>query len=314
MTIAQQVETRVDRPLVIVGSGPVGVRFAQELYRRNASQSAVLYGAESEEPYNRVRLSSLLAGELDWRALRSESSLPPSSVLVRRFGCEVTLIDRAAQVVVDVHGHAQPYSQLVIATGSTPHVPNIPNVSLAGVYTFRSFHDARRLLARRACSRRTVVIGAGLLGLEAAHAMRRFNTDVLVIDQATRVMHQQLDEEGANRLHRHLEKLGVRLSLGAGIRRIVGDGRVSGLELSSGERIECDTIIIAAGIRPNIDLARDAGLSVGRGIRVDDELRTSDPSIFAIGECAEHRETGWNPIVAPFIPGQRTRPSATAPL
>ena len=290
MPIAQQVEPRVDHPVVIVGSGPVGVRFAQELYRRNASQSVVLYGAELEGPYNRVRLSSLLAGELDWRAFRSESSLPKSSVLVRRFDCEVTLIDRAAQVVVDVHGHEQPYSRLVIATGSVPHVPHIPNVSLAGVYTFRTFRDAQRLRPRRAWSRRTVVIGAGLLGLEAACAMRRFNTDVLVVDQATRVMHRQLDEEGADRLRRHLEQLGVRLSLGAGIRAIVGDGQVSGLELSSGERIECDTIIIAAGIRPNIDLARCAGLAVGRGIRVDDELRTSDPSIFAIGECAEHRE------------------------
>jgi nitrite reductase (NADH) large subunit len=285
-------------PVVIVGSGPVGVRFAQELYRRNALQSAVLYGAEPEEPYNRVRLSSLLAGEIDWRALRSDSSLPPSSVLVRRFGCEVAVIDREAQVVVDARGRAQRYSRLVIATGSTPFVPRIPNVSLAGVYTFRSFHDAQRLLARGACSRRTVVIGAGLLGLEAARAMRRFDTDVLVVDEATRVMHRQLDEEGANRLQRHIEQLGVRLWLGAGVRRIVGDRRVQELELSSGVRIECDTIIIAAGIRPNIGLARDAELSVGRGIRVDDELRTSDPSIFAIGECAEHRGTVYG-LAAP---------------
>lgn len=287
-----------ERPIVIVGSGPVGVRAAAELERRGARVPIILYGAEAEEPYNRVRLSSLLAGEIPWKSWANDAMLDPSSSVERRLGCAVAAIDREARAIRDANGLVQPYSHLIIATGSTPHVPNIPGTDLPGVYTFRDLKDVQQLFARRMRSRRTVVLGGGLLGLEAARAMRRFHTQVIVIEHAPRPMPRQLDDEGGQRLAAHLRRIGIDIVLGEGARRIIGDPRVYGIELMSGTLIECDTVVIATGIRPNIELARKAGLSVGRGIRVDDQMRTSDPAIFAIGECAEHRDLVYG-LVAP---------------
>jgi nitrite reductase (NADH) large subunit len=286
------------RPIVIVGCGPVGARTAGELERRGASVPIIVYGAEAEEPYNRVRLSSLLAGEIPWASWVNETMLDARTRVQRRLGCAVTSIDREARTVCDASGVVQPYSHLIIATGSTPHVPNIPNTDLQGVYTFRDLKDVQQLFARAVRSRRTVVLGGGLLGLEAARAMRRFHTQVIVVEHASRPMPRQLDDEGGRVVATHLKRIGIDIVLGEGARRIIGDCRVSGIELMSGAIIECDTVVVATGIRPNIDLARRAGLSVGRGIRVDDQMRTSDPSIFAVGECAEHREHVYG-LVAP---------------
>jgi nitrite reductase (NADH) large subunit len=289
-----------DRPVVIVGSGPVGVRAAQELYRRDPGMRIVLYGAECREPYNRVRLSSYLAGELDWDALTRDLDLPSNAAIERRLGCAVVAVDRTAQAVVDARGHVQPYDRLVLATGSAPHVPDIPGINLPGVFTFRDFEDAQQLFARSVRSRCTVVLGGGLLGLEAARAMRRFHTDIVVVEQAPRLMPQQLDDDAAELLRRHVERLGIEVLLGDGVRRIAGDARVSAVQLRSGATIECDTLVVATGIRPRIELARAAGLAVGRGIRVDDRLLTSDPHIHAVGECAEHRDIVYG-LVAPGL-------------
>ena len=285
-------------PIVIVGAGPVGVRVASELQRRDPAALVVLYGAEPEEPYNRVRLSALLAGEITWTAWTQDTMLSESSMVERRLGCAVTQIERSQQYIRDAAGRIQPYSRLVIATGSTPHIPNLPNVGLAGVYTFRDLKDVQQLFARRMRSRRTVVLGGGLLGLEAARAMRRYHTHVTVVEHAPRPMPRQLDDGGGERLAEHLRDMGIEMVLGEGVRRIDGEERVSGVELMNGNHIECDTVVIATGIRPSVELARRAGLSIGRGIRVDDEMRTSDPAIFAVGECAEHRDTVYG-LVAP---------------
>jgi len=289
-----------DAPLVVVGCGPVGCRVAEELARLCPHQSIVQYGAESVEPYNRVRLSSFLAGEIDFASLATTPGGEHASRIDRRLGCAVTGIDRTERVVLDAVGRRQPYSKLVLATGSSPHVPHIANLGLSGVYTFRDFNDAQQLFARRMRSRRTVVLGAGLLGLEAARAMRRFNTEVCVIEHATRALPRMLDEAAGALLVHHLAKLGIGVVLNATVRALEGDGRVSGVRLANGEFIDCDTVIVATGIRPSIDLARNAGLSVGRGIRVDDSLRTSDAEIFAVGECVEHREVVYG-LVGPGI-------------
>jgi nitrite reductase (NADH) large subunit len=287
-------------PVVIVGSGPVGVRVAQELGRRCPETPIVLYGAERREPYNRVRLSSLLAGELSWEALTRDLELPPRPQLESRLGCAVVAIARNSRVVIDAQGHSQPYARLVLATGSTPYVPAIPGIDRPNVYTFRDFEDAQRLFARSVRSRRTVVLGGGLLGLEAARAMRRFNTEVVVVEQEARLMPQQLDEEAAALLRAHVEGLGIRVVTGDGVRRAFGEGRVEAVVLRSGARIDCDTVVVASGIRPNTQLALRAGLAVGRGIRVDDAMRTSDPNILAVGECAEHRDLVYG-LLAPGL-------------
>jgi nitrite reductase (NADH) large subunit len=287
-------------PVVIVGSGPVGVRVAQELHRRDPAIPVVLYGAEKREPYNRVRLTSFLAGELAWDALTRDLALPQRANLEKRYGCAVAAIARHSRTVMDAWGRTQPFSRLVLATGSTPYVPNIPGIARPNVFTFRDFDDAQRLFARTVRSRRTVVLGGGLLGLEAARAMRRFNTEVVVIEQEARLMPQQLDEEGAARLRAHVERLGIEVITGNGVRRALGEERVEAVQLRSGRLIQCDTVIVAAGIRPSTELALRARLAVGRGIRVDDAMRTSDPEIYAVGECAEHRQVVYG-LVAPGL-------------
>jgi nitrite reductase (NADH) large subunit len=287
-------------PVVVVGAGPVGVRTVQEVRRRLPDAAVVLYGDEPSEPYNRVRLSSFLGGELNWQGLSRDLALPRDASTETRFGCAVTSIDREARCVRDATGFVQPYSSLVLATGSRPYVPDIAGIRLQGVYTFRDMNDANRLLARRVRSRRTVVLGGGLLGLEAARAMQRFNTHVTVVEHYSRLMMRQLDERAAARLLAHLQVLGLEVVLGEGVKRVLGDTHVTGIMLRSERLIECDTLLVATGILPNTDLALAAGLSIGRGVRVNDAMRTSDPAIYAVGECAEHRGRVYG-IVAPGL-------------
>jgi nitrite reductase (NADH) large subunit len=212
----------------------------------------------------------------------------------------VANIDRTNRCVRDVTGFTQPYSKLVLATGSHPHVPDIAGIKLPGVYTFRDVRDAHQLLARRVRSRRTVVLGGGLLGLEAARAMQRFNTEVCVIEHYSRLMMRQLDTHAAEDLRKHVETLGIEVVLGDGVKRVLGDARVTGIQLRSELLMDCDTLIIATGISPNTELAIAAGLPIGRGIRVDDSMQTSDPDIYAVGECAEYRKQVYG-IVAPGL-------------
>ncbi|MBX9811816.1 MAG: FAD-dependent oxidoreductase [Burkholderiales bacterium] len=287
-------------PVVIVGAGPVGIRAAQELHRRLPDQPVVLYGEEPSEPYNRMRLSSFLGGELDWQALTRDLKLPQSANLDARFGCAVMSIDREACEVRDASGVIQSYLRLILATGSRPHVPDIPGIRLPGVYTFRDISDAHKLLARRVRSRRTLVLGGGLLGLEAARAMRRFNTEVCVIEHYSRLMMRQLDDGAAQYLIEHMKTLGIEVVLGDSVRRVLGGAAVTGVQLRSERILHCDTVLVATGIRPNIELARAAGLFVGQGIRVNDRMLTSDPRIYAIGECAEHRNRVYG-LVAPGL-------------
>lgn len=181
-------------PVVVVGTGPVGVRVAQELARIAPQLPVIAYGNEPSLPYNRVRLSSLLSGELSLSALVAGQELPSGLHLHARLNCGVTAINREQHTVRDASGRNQPYSSLVLATGSRPLIPDIPGVGQNHVYVFRDLRDAERLCARRMRSRRTAVIGGGLLGLEAARAMQRFNTDVCVVEHAARLMPRQLDE------------------------------------------------------------------------------------------------------------------------
>jgi nitrite reductase (NADH) large subunit len=290
----------VSQPIVVVGSGPVGVRAVQELSRREPRRHIVWYGAESSEPYNRVQLSSLLIGEVNLAQITGEYQIATRNGLIeRRFGCPVTYIDREQHCVVDGRGQRQPYSMLILATGSSPRVPAFVDATLPGVHTFRNLDDARALADRREHSHCTVVLGGGLLGLEAAKAMHSDHTKVIVVEHSPRLMARQLDEAAAAVLQRHLEALGIEIVLGVEVHAVLGESCVTGVQLSNRE-IACDTLIVATGITPNVELARRAGLSVGRGIHIDDQTRTSDPHIFAIGECAEHREVLYG-LVAPGL-------------
>ncbi|BAU49457.1 nitrite reductase [Sulfurifustis variabilis] len=276
-------------PIVIVGTGPVGMRVAAELLRRDPYCPIVLYGDEPWEPYQRVRLSALLMGEIGWSGVANPLALPGDHRVVQRHHCPVLAIDRERRRVRDAAGREQAYRALVLATGSRPHVPRIAGIERAGVYTFRDMSDVQRLMARSVRTRTTVVLGGGLLGIEAARALRRRRTDVVVVQHAGRLMNRHLDPPAAALLKRHVEGLGIRVVLADGVRDVLGGRAVEGVRLLSGSELACDTLVLATGIRPNIELALAAGLSVGRGIRVDDAMRTIDPAIYAVGECAEHR-------------------------
>ena len=276
----------VDAPIVIVGAGPVGMRVQRLLHERRPDLPIVVYGDEPWEPYDRVRLSSLLAGEVRSELLRIRDTVVPDHVTTR-LSCRVVEIDRASKVVVDGRGQRQAYDKLVLATGSRPFLPSVPGIDLPGVFTFRDLSDAAGLIARRARSRRVAVLGGGLLGIEAARAMQRFGTSVQLIEHNTHLMFRQLDPEAGGMLRRELEAQGVEVVLQEAARMVAGTSRVEGVVFASGREVECDTLIVATGIRPNVDLAAAAGLAFGRGIQVDSGMATSDPDIFAVGECCE---------------------------
>ena len=287
-------------PVVVVGTGPVGIRFVEELLQRSPDTRVTLYGNEPWEPYDRVRLAGLLTGELNFAGIQNPLKLPGRHQVIQHHNCEIVSIDRAHRQVCDRLGRRQGYSQLVLATGSSPHIPGIEGIDRRGIFTFRNLDDAQRLLARRARSRHAVVLGGGLLGLEAARGLQKHHTEVTVVEHAVRLMAQQLDDEAADLLREQLLSLGMQVVLGDSVRRVNGDPCISGVELRSGRRLACDTLLIATGIRPNLALARDAGIAVGRGIRVNDRMQTSDHSVFAIGECAEHRDRIYG-LVAPGL-------------
>lgn len=287
-------------PIVIVGTGPVGVRTVQELMRANPGQEIVIYGDEPWEPYNRVRLTQMLAGHSTWADVFKSLTLPDVPNLEKRYNCPIVEIDRHARIAVDSLGYRQRYSKLVLAVGSRPHVPNISGVSLDGVFTFRNMSDVQGLLARRVRSRKTLVIGGGLLGIEAAKALQRSHIEVSVIEHGSRLMERQLDERAGELICEHLTDLGIKSYLGDSVKEITGDRLVEGVRLRSGTELSFDTVVIATGIIPNTKLARDIGISVGRGIRVNDQLQTSDENIYAVGECTEHRGQVYG-LVAPGL-------------
>jgi len=285
-------------PIVIVGNGPVGSRAASELMRRVPGCSIVIYGEEPCESYDRVRLSSWLAGDIGVAELFQPLTRAFGTALEQRIGYRVVSIDRNARTITDSVGREQPFDRLVLATGSRAYVPPIPGVELDGVYTLRDMDDAIRLMSRRARSHRCVVIGGGLLGLEAARGMQPGNTRVTLIEHGDRLMGQQLDSDASLLLESNVRALGIEIMLRDGIEALIGIPRVTGVRLHSGRVIDCDTVVVATGIRSEIELARKAGLAFGRGITVDDHMTTSDPCIFAIGECAEHRGEVYG-LVAP---------------
>lgn len=291
-------QSPVEAPLVIVGAGPVGVRCAQELLQRGYPGQILLFGEEPWAPYDRVRLSALLAGEVDLDGIVTLLRAGCGERLRSQLGCRVSRIEPAGKWLEDAQGRRFHYSRLILATGSRAHIPEVPGAGLPGVFVFRDLGDTAALLARTARSRHCVVVGGGLLGLEAARALQRGNTRVTLVQQAPRLMNRQLDEVGGELLLQRVRALGIEVLLGAGLGGVLGAGRVSGVRLRDGRELACDTVLLATGIRPNVELALAAQLRVGHGIQVDDALRTSQADIHAIGECAEHRGLTYG-LVAP---------------
>ena len=276
-------------PIIIVGNGPSGMQCLVQLRRLGVRTPIVLFGKEAWAPYDRVKLSSFLAGTTSFDAL---INLPDevNDDVSHYVGRAVTGIDTDTHSVTDSTGEVHVYSKLVLALGSSAYVPVTPGSDLSGVFRFRDMADAHALMARTLRSRHTVVIGGGLLGIEAARALCRFNTDVTLIQHSERLMNRQLDAEAADIVRDALECEGVRIRTLTSVRAINGNGRVESVTLADGEELECDSVVFATGIAPNRLLAEQAGLTVAQGIRVDANMHTSAADIYAIGECAQFGE------------------------
>jgi nitrite reductase (NADH) large subunit len=247
-----------------------------------------------------VRLSDYLAGELYRDALLIDESGSKQSNIEYRYNCAVEWIDKKSKTVTDASGCIQRYSKLIIATGSTPFIPMFGNRHYRGVYTFRTLSEADELLSRKLRTRHTVVIGGGLLGLETARAMQKYHTEITIIEHSKWLMAQQLDEQGAAYLERYIKDSGINIILDDSVVSVTGNELVEGITLRSGVNIACDTVIVAAGVRSNISLARDVGLVCRKGIRINNYLQTSEENIYAIGECAEHEDNVYGLVKPGF--------------
>ncbi|TPQ26744.1 assimilatory nitrite reductase large subunit [Bradyrhizobium guangdongense] len=281
----------MSEPLVIVGNGMAAARLVDELAKTALGRYAVaVIGDEPRLAYNRVLLSSVLAGETGSHEieLRPQSWWRDRGVTVR-YGYRATEIDVGRRELKIAGEESMEYSKLVLATGSTALRLNVPGNDLAGVHTFRDTRDVDLLLSLAAARKRVVVVGGGLLGLEAAYGLAKAGAPVTLVHLMDRLMERQLDGPAAELLKTLVERKGIRVLLNASTARIHGDGQVEAVELADGSRLEADAVIFAAGIRPNVTLAQEAGIAVNRGIVVNDVMQTSSPDIFALGECAEHR-------------------------
>ena len=279
----------MSEPLIVIGNGMAAARFVDELAKRALGRYAVaVIGVEPRLAYNRVLLSALLAEEVG----QADIELKPArwwrdrGVTVR-YGVRATAIDPAARTVTLASGTQLTFSKLVLATGSLPIMLDLPGKDLPGVLTFRDINDVDTIAARKGA--RVVVIGGGLLGLEAAYGLAKAKAQVTVVHLMDRLMERQLDSQAAAMLKRAVEAKGISVLLQAETARLAGNGRLESVELKDGRSIPADAVVVAAGIRPNTELARAAGLKVNRGIVVDDHLETNASGIYAIGECAEHR-------------------------
>jgi nitrite reductase (NADH) large subunit len=293
--------------LVVVGNGMAGARFVEEVLERGGGEQfrITVFGDEPHGNYNRIMLSPVLAGEEheDDIVLNSHDWYADNGVVLKA-GVRADRIDTAAKLVLAADGTATPYDHLVLATGSYSFIPPMKGVRtddgelLPGVYGFRTIDETRALLAETGTCRRAVVMGGGLLGLEAARALQGHGLHVELVHAMPYLMNMQLDPEAGAILKKSVESLGIAVHLDVFATDVIGGDRVRGVGLADGRQLEADLLVVAAGVRPSTDIAVRSGLEVERGIVVDDQLRTDDPDIYAIGECAQHRGEVYG-LVAP---------------
>jgi nitrite reductase (NADH) large subunit len=283
----------MSEPLVIIGNGMAATRLVDELTTLAPGRYAIaVVGDEPSLAYNRVLLSSLLAREIEPEAVELKAAQwwrNRGVTLV--YGRRANEIDTKAKVVRLRGGSKLSYGKLVLATGSEAVRLPLPGADLPGVVTFRDKSDVECILTRARPGARAVVIGGGLLGLEAAYGLMKAGAHVSVVHLMDRLMERQLDSHAADLLKAALEERGIQVVLNAESEAIQGRRKVAGLRLKDGRNIPADLVVMAVGIKPNTRLARGADLAVNRGVVVGDDLMTSDPDVYAIGECAEHRGT-----------------------
>ncbi len=287
--------------LVVVGNGMAGARFLEDVLAADPDRFDItVFGDEPYGNYNRILLSNVLNGTQDPK----EIFLNPlgwyaENGIALHAGRRVTGVDREAKTV-SAGDLTVPYDYLVLATGSKPFVPPVPGTTLHGVFVFRTLDDCRNIAAYAAGKKSAVVIGGGLLGLEAAKGLMTHGLEsVTVVEMAPWLMSVQLDEAGGKVLGETIAKLGVTALTGASTKELVGHTHVTGVRFADGAEVPADLVVVSAGIRPNVDLAKECGLAVERAVVVDDQLRTSDPAVFGVGECVQHDGMVYG-LVAPL--------------
>lgn len=287
--------------LVVVGNGMAGMLTVEELLKRNPSRyQIIVFGAEPHPNYDRIMLSSVLAGEKDVDAIVINTrEWYAANAITLHTDDAVIAIDPAAKTVTSARGVVVGYDKLLLATGSNPLAPPLPGLNLPGVCAFRDIKDVDTMIDASEKYQRAVVIGGGLLGLEAAWGLKRRGMAVAVVHLMPTLMERQLDVTAGTLLQRDLDQRGIAFFTNGQTEEIYGSERVEGVRLTDGRDIPADLVVLAIGIRPNIALAKQAGLEVNRAIIVLDSLQTSDPTIYAVGECAEHRGQCFG-LVAPL--------------
>lgn len=275
--------------LVIIGNGMAPGRMLEHLLEAAPDRYRItIFNAEPRVNYDRIMLSPVLSGEKAYEeiVIHGDGWYIKHGIMLYK-GHKIVAIDREARTVTSDKGVTEPYDKLVIATGSVPFIIPVPGKELPGVLSYRDLDDVGAMLLAAQSRDRAVVIGGGLLGLEAAAGLKERGMDVTVLHVMPTLMERQLDPAAGYLLQKQLEARGITVRTKANTRQIVGDGKVQGVELDTGEIIPATLVVMAVGIRPNVGLAKEAGLEVNRGIITDDRMQTSDPDIFALGECVE---------------------------
>ncbi len=293
--------------LVIVGNGMAPGRMLEYLFEHSPdAYDVTIFNAEPRVNYNRLMLSPVLSGEKTYEDIitHGDDWYAANAVTLHK-GRKVEAIDRVAKTVTATDGMVAQYDKLVIATGSVPFIIPVPGHQLPGVVTYRDLDDVEKMLAAATEGAKAVVIGGGLLGLEAAAGLKMRGMDVTVIHLMPTLMERQLDPPAAHLLEQEFEKRGIKIRTKSNTHSILGESKVTGLKLEDGTELPCDIVVMAVGIRPSSALAKTSDIAVNRGIVVDDQMRTNDPDVFALGECAEHRGVVYG-LVAPLYEMART--------
>ena len=290
--------------LVVVGNGMAGIRTLEELLKLVPDMYEItVFGAEPHPNYNRILLSPVLAGEQTFdEIVLNPLSWYADNGIALHLGKEITTIDRVRRKVVAADGTEAEYDRLLLATGSVPFILPVPGKDLKGVIGYRDIHDTQTMIDTAKVKKHAVVIGGGLLGLEAANGLKLRGMEVTVVHLAGWLLERQLDPVAGALLEKSLVERGLSFRLNTSTTEIVGNaaGEVAAVRFSDGEEIAADLVVMAAGIRPNTALAQAAGIHCNRGIVVNDTLQTYDPRVYAVGECASHRGIAYG-LVAPLF-------------
>ncbi len=288
--------------LVVIGNGMAGMRTIEELLKLEPElYDITVFGDEPYGNYNRILLSLVLSGEKKTdEILINDLDWYKENNITLHIGKAVTKIDRVNSLVSCDDGTEASYDRLIIATGSKPFIIPVPGSDLPGVIGFRDIHDVETMIESSKKDKKAVVIGGGLLGLEAANGLMKQGMDVTVVHILDTLMERQLDKTASAMLRKSLMERGMKFRMEASTSRIEGNGKVEKIVFADGQEMETDLVVMAAGIRPNIELAQNAGIYCERGIVVNDTLQTYDPKIYAIGECVQHRGEVYG-LVAPLF-------------